>query len=298
MDDLVLLEYRTAEGEAERSASLRDINRPDFDMKSHFTNDILTEIGNWIVANKTKSWGVNDLMVVDSGQKIRRSFDQFSREEIIELFKICLAGVDALKEMNVQKIFVGANINHDFQDNNEAFLRLHLHVLGLTKDDFAKMKEVKLDELVKNGLNRDLILDPAIDKFKKSLLGELNDIFGGALKYEFGIRFSLDNIDPEILADNIKIIDQKIAKVFSSLSYSLCLVIDSSKVHLNISPRSVFGKGVLESEGILLKRDKNIKFSTEQKKEKIEFLKKTYEKLSSKFADIKKGAYLKEKGEI
>lgn len=298
MTDIVLLEHTAPESEADIPVSACDLNRDSFDLKSHLINDTVCSAGDWLVVNKIKSWGVLDLMVVDGGREVRSSFDKFSRSEIVDLFKVCICGIDVLKAMSAKKIFVGANINHGFKGQRNAFLRLHLHILGLTKSDFDKMKSVKLGELEreKKGI-RDLILDPLMEQFKCKLTDDFAGILGGVHKYEFGLRFNLNKLDAEGLTDAISVIDARIAKKFPELSYSFCIVIEGERAHLNISPRSVYGKGVLESEGILLKRDKYLDFNEEELAHRLDFFNRIFFSLRSKFSNVTEGRIINNGGQ-
>ncbi len=58
-------------------------------------------------------------------------------------------------------------------------------------------------------------------------------------------------------------------------------------------PRSVFGKGVLESDGIILERTSEKKFNTDQLIKKLAFVKEVRTGLSSKFDDLGGGEYIK-----
>jgi len=292
MEDIVLLEHTAPETEAKTSVSVSDFNRDGFDIKSHLACDTLAVVNNWLVVKKTKSWGVLDLMVVDGGKEVRSSFDKFSRDQIVDLFEICLCGVNILRQMQVEKIFVGANINHGFKDQKDAFLRLHLHILGLREGDFAKMRSVRLGDLsLADNKVRELIVDPLLQEFKVSLIDDFTDILKGATEYQFGLRFDLDGFDAEVLADAIGKIDNLIAKKFPSLAYSFCIVSQANKQYLNISPRSVYGKGVLESDGILLRRNKDLRFSRDELEERNKFFAKIINTLSENCSDFKKGKY-------
>lgn len=292
MEEIVLREHTAPEVEADVAVSASDLNREDFDVRSHLDSDTLGAIDDWLIVNKVKSWGVLDLMVVDGGHGVRSSFDKFSKSQITNLFEICLCGMTVLRAMNVQKIFIGANVNHGFKNQQDAFLRLHLHILGLRKSDFAKMKPIQLSNLTgKDDRIKDLILDPLLEEFQEALVGEFNGVFGGAEKYQFGLRFNLDSIDAELLSDAIYKIDSRIADKFPSLSYSFCVVFEEDRIHLNISPRSVYGKGVLESEGILLKRSSDLKFSPDELQERNKFYLEFVNELSGKFSNFIEGKY-------
>lgn len=290
MEDILLKEHVAPESSGEDKVSVEEINAAGFDVKSHFAKDTIATIGNWLVTRKSKSWGLFDLMVLDSATEVRQTFAEFSREELESLFNICLTTAVLLREQKVEKIYIGANINHGFSDKKDVFKRLHMHVLGLRKIDFDKMTETNLSSLEEKSRGAsDLIIDPMVDQFAQ----KMTEKFSECRKYRFGVCFEIKEVSAESLSEKMDQIDRSISSLFPGLSYSCCLVLSSESARVNITPRSVFGKGVLESEGILLRRSKELDFSKEELQLRDSFFNDVFIKLAAENGPAIKGELLK-----
>jgi len=264
-------------GSCGKKVPLAQINAPDFDFKAQFQPDLLVKKSDWWVVKKSQPWAICDCMIIDTGERQRSSFAEFSQDELCSLFNLAEKIAGVLKRRGVKKIIIGANINHEIESTNldKVLLRLHLHVLGFSDDELSKMEEITFEELEKeNPAIENYLFDPMLEKFKEKILPILGS---GSAKSSLGISVNLagdlNAITKRDFCDEVRKVDREIAKQFPALSYSFCLDC-SDKIALTLSPCSVFGKGVLEAIGIILKRDDGVGISPEDQTKREEFFEK------------------------
>jgi len=265
--------------------SLSKLNSPEFNLKDHFWPDTVCKVDNYLIVNKTKSWSNLDLMILFADEKPKQSFSQLSEKDIRQLFEICAVIAECLKP-KCKRIFIGSNINHG--DSKQIFSRLHLHVVGYSKEQCEKMEEIDSEKL--SNPKKRFLFDPQIPSFQKDL--DLNDF----KPYELGLEKTLSSgfeiIKNKKFISEIKNIDRKISDVFPSLPYSFCLELDQNRWTMYLVPRSVFGKGVLEAAGIILERSAELNFSTSQIEAKKDFFECSLLGLKNHFKNTTKGPYL------
>lgn len=260
--------------------TLAQINVPSFDFKAQFREDLILQKDNWWIVKKSQPWAIYDCMIVDPGERQRSSFAQFSIEEIRSLFNLAVKVANILQNEGLTRIIIGANINHGIESSHldKVLLRLHLHVLGFSNDELTKMQEISLNELKRKDPGiKNYLFDPRLAEFEEKILPILGS---ESVKSDFGInvdlRGGLDTIARADFSALVRKIDREIARQFSVLSYSFCLNLED-KVTLTISPRSVFGKGVLEAIGIILKRDDSASISPRDQEKREKFFEKVKE---------------------
>ena len=272
-------------GSQSKKVTLDEINQQGFDFKAHFRPDLLFEDNNWWICRKAKPWAALDCMIVDSSAEIRSSFDEFDEGGLSRLFYLCRKTTDIISSFeNVEKVIIGANINHRRAGLplDEVLLRLHLHVLGISLGEIEKMTEVNLDELEKRDPGaKDRLIDPKSEGFCRRLENPIAEIFkdnsisanpeAGGMGIKFLFPEGLEIFNREGFARAIRKIDILIQKKFPDISYSFCFLQDSGKLSLALAPRSVFGKGVLEAIGIVLMRDETETISGEGRRKREEF---------------------------
>jgi len=180
-------------------------------------------------------------------------------------------------------------------------LRLHFHITALSENDFSRMKQVPISALDKESLKK--IYDPQMVTFQKSLIPFIQKVLEvekinflaitgsrEAIKIEFHDKFEL--IKQPVFTNLITNVDSFIRKNFHGLSYSLLILDKDGHLEMRLSPRSVDGKGVLEMAGIILKRDPDISFSTEDNSEKITYFKEINKQVCRKFSGFESGNYI------
>lgn len=261
---------------------LAEINRRDFDFKSHFKRDLLVASGQWWAVQKTKPWSVLDCMVVDSDDDVRSSFSQFSLEEVASLFVLANKIARIEKKGGAEKLLIGANINHEKHNTHldKVLLRLHLHVVGFLPEEMAAMRELPVRELKEKGDGvMDFLFDPQLERFQKEMTAcypdeAINSSLGVSFEFVSDSLSAPSNSFYEFVLD----LDKKISEIFPGLSYSFCVEgIGTVNLRLTVSPRSIFGKGVLESVGIILRRDENKEISSENLAKRNKLFKKIKE---------------------
>lgn len=263
---------------------LEEINDAGFDIAEGLKSDTVYRTDNWLVANKTQTWALMDLMIVYCGEGLPLSFSDLGLAKLKELFAICSVCVSIIRG-KCPVSYIGANINHSLDP--QSFSRLHLHTMGFTREEIADQVSVSDQELA---YEMNLITDSMVERFALALSDKL-----GAKRYEFGLtkelKFGPDEIKSEDFCREIKEIDEQIKKSFGDMAYSFCLKLESDKVTLNLVPRSVFGKGVLESDGIILRRTDEKKFTKQQLEGKLEFVSEIRRNLENIFGPAE-GAYI------
>lgn len=264
---------------------LEEINDANFNPVEGLRPDIIYRTGNWLVANKTKTWSLLDMMVVYCGRGIPLSFDDLRGGDLRKLFNICSACASIIKQ-SCPVVYIGANINHSF--NPKSFLRLHLHVMGFTPEEISNQLVIAQKDLLGQ---KALITDPMVSKFNEALSERFK-----AQKYDFGLtkqlEFGFDEIKGRRFCKMIKRIDAQIKNTFGGTAYSFCLKFENDKTTLNLVPRSIFGKGVLESDGIILERTREKKFTRKQLETKLAFVIKVRQTLERIFGTDADGKYI------
>lgn len=267
-----------------KGLKLKEINDAGFDIAEGLKSDTVYRTDNWLVANKIQTWALMDLMIVYCGEGLPLSFSDLGIAKLKELFAICSACAPIIRG-KCSVAYIGANINHSLDP--QSFSRLHLHAMGFTKEEIADQVLVSDQDLPRE---MNLITDPMVERFALALSDKLR-----AKRYEFGLtkelEFGLDGIKSEDFCREIKEIDERIEKSFGDMAYSFCLKFESGKATLNLVPRSVFGKGVLESDGIILRRTGEKKFSKQQLEAKLEFVNEARQNLENIFGPAD-GAYI------
>jgi hypothetical protein len=264
---------------------LEEINDANFNPVEGLRPDIIYRTGNWLVANKTKTWSLLDMMVVYCGRGIPLSFDDLRGGDLRKLFNICSACASIIKQ-SCPVVYIGANINHSF--NPDSFLRLHLHVMGFTPGEISNQLVIEQKDF---SSQKALITDPMVGKFNETLSEKFK-----AQKYDFGLtkqlEFGFDEIKGRRFCKMIKRIDAQIKNTFGGTAYSFCLKFENDKTTLNLVPRSIFGKGVLESDGIILERTREKKFTRKQLETKLAFVIKVRQTLERIFGTDADGKYI------
>ncbi len=264
---------------------LEEVNDANFNPVEGLRPDIIYRTGNWLVVNKTKTWSLLDMMVVYCGRGLPLSFDDLRGGDLRKLFNICSICASIVRQ-SCSVAYVGANINHSF--NPESFLRLHLHVMGFTPEEISNQAIIAQDDVPNQ---KALITDPMVGKFNEALSEKFE-----AQGYDFGLtkqlEFGLDEIGGRRFCKMIKRIDDQIKNTFGGTAYSFCLKFETDKTTLNLVPRSIFGKGVLETDGIILERTSEKKFTHEQLETKLEFMIKIRKGLENIFGADSDGKYI------
>lgn len=278
-----LVHISPTKGARAKSVPLEQINETGFDFKNHFKQDLLTARDHWWAVAKLEPWSTIDCMIVDSGEKIRSSFSSFSLREISTLFETAKQLTKLAENEGAQRIIVGANIN--YEKNNlhldKVLLRLHLHIVGFLEKELDAMESVSIENL-KNKQEDILnyLYDPLLEKFKKAIVGGFpREAHDAELGVKFNFKGGFDKLGEESFCAFVINLDRKIYELFPYLSYSFCLEKSEDDLILTVSPRSVFGKGVLEAIGIILKRDKEKTISKENFQFRDDFFKKIKEKI-------------------
>jgi len=276
-----------------KEISLLEINKPSFDFKKHFQKDLIAAFNNWWVCRKIKPWTLDDCMIIDAATPMRYSFSQFEISELEKLFKLANKISEILShEEEIKKVVIGVNINHKKGNVHldKILLRLHLHVLGFRAKEMKEMKSVGLDELEERQPGTlKCFFDPKLKEFQRELLPTLENLLS---KYAVAAKIEKDKIAVRIKFSRGKkllletwfskfvwAIDRVIDKKFSGLSYSFCLTFSQGKMTLSLAPRSVFGKGILETLGIILTRDETKSIPKNKLRKREDFFEKIKQKI-------------------
>lgn len=266
-----------------------DINRKDFDFKGHFKGDVIAEFGRWWLCAKAKPWSLHDLMLIDSSDDFARSFSDLSSKEVQNLFDIVSSVACEFNGEEAEKLIVGANINQfDNSCDPESIQRIHIHICGFTKQEVSGMQEISKENICRlTGKDNAIFDDPIIAVFKNQPanfdLPKTNFDYG----YKFDVGTDISELATEKFADFIIDLDRKTKAIYISISESddfkflsyAFTITKAQRVEFLFSPRSISGRGVLESMGVILCRDLEKEFSQEQ----YELRNKFIEKISRKF---------------
>ena len=270
----------------ETPKSVSQINSIDFNFQGHFDNETIAKYGRWWVCYKTKPWAIRDLMIIDSTKNYARSISDLDQKDIGQLKELIVDVVDELKtDCEVEMIVFGANINpYESLSDSESIARLHIHVCGFSQDEIKEFENTEIEEF-------DAFNDPIIEEFKTNFDFGLDQFE----QYDLGIKSDIGKFDQQSLAELLKKASLKTEESlnaiksqsrYSLLSYSFAIRIEGDKTELFVSAKSRNGRGVLESFGIVLHRDKMLKASRE------------YLTLRNKFLNIIKNKLLKLPGVI
>lgn len=257
--------------------SIREMNSGEFDFAQHFEKETIAKSGRWWVCLKAKPWTTCDLMIIDSTKEFARSIGELDEQDLKKLARLIAETVKVLEKTDSNRlIVVGANINPytDLADS-ESIARLHIHVCGFSEKEIGNFE---------NANSVSFFEDEVIEEFKKSF-----DFSGeGFEPYELGVKLKIGNLDEEGIVALLEKINSEVKPEldrvkstgkFSVLSYSFAIKMAEGSVELFISPKSQNGRGVLESFGIILKRDVNLKSNADFIKLRDEFLEKVKIKL-------------------
>ena len=270
----------------ETPKSVSQINSIDFNFQGHFDNETIAKYCRWWVCYKTKPWAIRDLMIIDSTKNYARSISDLDQKDIGQLKELIVDVVDELKtDCEVEMIVFGANINpYESLSDSESIARLHIHVCGFSQDEIKEFENTEIEEF-------DAFNDPIIEEFKTNFDFGLDQFE----QYDLGIKSDIGKFDQQSLAELLKKASLKTEESlnaiksqsrYSLLSYSFAIRIEGDKTELFVSAKSRNGRGVLESFGIVLHRDKMLKASRE------------YLTLRNKFLNIIKNKLLKLPGVI
>jgi len=237
--------------------SVDEINSDNFCLFKHFEKDTVAQLGRWRICYKANPWTVRDLMIIDESEKYARSVSDLNCVDLQQLAEIIVTAINVLKgDSLVKMIVVGGNIYpYEKFSDPESIARLHLHVCAFTQEEINKFSKVPKKSFSQFN---DKIIEDFISKF---------EISQNALQYPFGIKAEIDVINKDSLVKVLKDIDLKSISALDKInktgryaiaSYSFAIKIDGGKVELFISAKSVNGRGVLESLGIVLKRDSKL----------------------------------------
>lgn len=255
-----------------QDVSIAEINSENFDFRGHFSKDVIAQRGRWWVCKKSKPWSIHDVMVVDSSDNFARSFGDLAKRDLQELFDLIYLMADYLRNNRMDKVVIGANINQFLHScDPESIQRLHVHLCGFGEEEIASMERIKKDELSeKSGRSANIFDDDLVESFKRYFKKEDHKFEYNYCDFDYGYCFDLGNSLGELKTEGfttfIHNLDNYIKNIFEEirsqnvlsdrfLSYAFTITYELGELKFYMSPRSVSGRGVLESLGIILARD-------------------------------------------
>lgn len=272
MDKFLLHKMPLAKRGLVKDVSIGGINSSSFNFKEHFEKSKIAEVGRWWVCKKTKPWSIHDVMIIDSGDKFAQSFADLSKKELKEFLILIFNIAEYLQSKKIDKIVIGANINQ-FRNScdPESIQRIHIHVCGFDTETLQAMESVEKGELKEaSGRDGTIFDDELIGIFKQHFEKEHHRFEYEYTDFDYGYRFEIGTNLAELKTDNfanfIYKLDEVIKTIYQDirlnpmlkdrfLSYAFSATIDNGRLQMYLSPRSVSGRGVLESLGIILFRD-------------------------------------------